>query len=122
MHLSNRNRRWWRRSLVTGALLAVTATGAGAPEGLAIEPFPRAEVARERVQQPSEHRAVIGNIRRINTQVRAERQLQVVGELLRVPWRIPAGHSARAALGYAVEQLQQHPHTTLFFCRSEESR
>ncbi|MDX9686666.1 MULTISPECIES: DUF4892 domain-containing protein [Halopseudomonas] len=120
MHLSNRNRRWWRRSLVTGALLAVAATGAGAAEGLAIEPFPRAEVARERVQQASEHRVVIGNIRRINNQVRAERELQVVGELIRVSWRIPAGHSAREALGYAVEQLQQHPHTTLFFCEGRE--
>lgn len=120
MHLSNRNRRWWRRSLVTGALLAVAATGTGAAEGLAIEPFPRAEVARERVQQASEHRVVIGNIRRINNQVRAERELQVVGELIRVSWRIPAGHSAREALGYAVEQLQQHPHTTLFFCEGRE--
>ena len=120
MHLSHRNRRWWRRSLVTGALLAVAATGAGAAEGLAIEPFPRAEVARERVQQASEHRVVIGNIRRINNQVRAERELQVVGELIRVSWRIPAGHSAREALGYAVEQLQQHPHTTLFFCEGRE--
>lgn len=120
MHLSNRNRRWWRRSLVTGALLAVAASGAGAAEGLAIEPFPRAEVARERVQQASEHRVVIGNIRRINNQVRAERELQVVGELIRVSWRIPAGHSAREALGYAVEQLQQHPHTTLFFCEGRE--
>lgn len=120
MHFSNRNRRWWRRSLVTGALLAVAATGAGAAEGLAIEPFPRAEVARERVQQASEHRVVIGNIRRINNQVRAERELQVVGELIRVSWRIPAGHSAREALGYAVEQLQQHPHTTLFFCEGRE--
>ena len=120
MHLSNRNRRWWRRSLVTGALLVVAATGAGAAEGLAIEPFPRAEVARERVQQASEHRVVIGNIRRINNQVRAERELQVVGELIRVSWRIPAGHSAREALGYAVEQLQQHPHTTLFFCEGRE--
>src|SRR5690606_33419041 len=90
MHLSNRNRRWWRRPLVTGALLAVSATSAGAAEGLAIEPFPRAEVARERVQQASEHRVVIGNIRRINNQVRAERELQVVGELIRVSWRIPA--------------------------------
>src|SRR5690606_37973899 len=120
MHLSNRNRRWWRRSLVTGALLAVAATGAGAAEGLAIEPFPRAEVARERVQQASEHRVVIGNIRRIDNQVGAEREPQVVGELIRVYWRITDGHSAREALGYAVEQMQQHPHTTLFFCEGRE--
>src|SRR5690606_32802089 len=111
---------WWRRSAVTGALPAVAATGAGAAEGLANEPFPRAEAARERVQQASAHRRVSGHIRRINHQARAEPELPALGELLRGAGRIPAGHSAREALGYAVEQLQQHPHTTLFFCEGRE--
>lgn len=119
MHLSNRNRRWLLRPAAAGMLLAA-AVCAGAAERLAIEPFPRAEVARERVQEASEHRVVIGNIRRINNQVRAERELQVVGELVRISWRIPAGHTARDALAHALEQLQQRPHTTLFFCEGRE--
>lgn len=119
MHLSNRNRRWMLRSAAAGMLLAA-AVCAGAAERLAIEPFPRAEVARERVQEASEHRVVIGNIRRINNQVRAERELHVVGELVRISWRIPAGHTARDALAHALEQLQQRPHTTLFFCEGRE--
>ena len=119
MHLSNRNRRWLLRPAAAGMLLAA-AVCAGAAERLAIEPFPRAEVARERVQEASEHRVVIGNIRRINNQVRAERELQAVGELVRISWRIPAGHTARDALAHALEQLQQRPHTTLFFCEGRE--
>jgi len=101
-------------------MLLAAAVCAGAAERLAIEPFPRAEVARERVQEASEHRVVIGNIRRINNQVRAERELQAVGELVRISWRIPAGHTARDALAHALEQLQQRPHTTLFFCEGRE--
>lgn len=110
------------RQLLRPALLALT-LGMAAPlaaETLAIEAFPRAEVARERVQENTEHRVVIGNLRRINNQLRAEREVQTEGELIRTSWLIPEGHSAREAMGHAVAQLQTHPHTTLFFCEGRE--
>lgn len=112
-----------RLNLLRPALLALgllAAPLASAAANLAIEPFPRAEVAREQVQQDAEHSVVIGNIRRINNQVRAEREVQAVGELVRISWRIPEGHNAREAMAHAVNQLQQHPHTTLFFCEGRE--
>lgn len=91
-----------------------------AAERLAIEPFPRAEVARERVHDNIEHAVVIGNIRRINNQLRAEREVQAEGELIRTSWRIPSGHGAREAFDHAVAQLQAQAHTTLFFCEGRE--
>jgi len=102
------------------SLALMIAAPLSAADNLVINPFPRAEVARERVQDNTEHTVVIGNIRRINNQLRAEREVQAVGELIRTSWRIPAGHGAREALGHAVAQLQQHPHTTLFFCEGRE--
>lgn len=117
LHLRN-GRDFLRPALLVLALGVVAPLGAA--EKLAIEPFPRAEVARERVQDSAEHTVVIGNIRRINNQVRAEREVQAVGELIRTSWRIPAGHSAREAFNHAVDQLQDQAHTTLFFCEGRE--
>src|SRR5690554_2796807 len=106
LHVSN-CRNILRPALLLLGLCAAAATSAA--DNLAIEPFPRAEVARERVQTDVEHSVVIGNIRRINNQVRAEREMQAVGELIRLSWRIPEGHSAREAMAHAVAQLQEHP-------------
>ena len=111
------------RHLLRPALMSL-ALGVVAPLGAAeervIDPFPRAEVARERVLDNTEHTVVIGNIRRINNQLRAEREVQVVGELIRTSWLIPAGHGAREAMYHAANQLQTHAHTTLFFCEGRE--
>lgn len=119
MHLQIRK----GRHIVRPALLAVVlglAAPLSAAETLVIEAFPRAEVARERVQENIEHSVVIGNIRRINNQLRAEREVQAEGELIRTSWLIPAGHTAREAMAHAVSQLQKHPHTILFFCEGRE--
>lgn len=119
MRLHMRNpRRLLRPALLTLALVA--AVSVDAAEQLVIEAFPRAEVARERVQESAEHTVVIGNIRRINNRLRADREVQTVGELIRTTWRIPSGHGALEALGHAAAQLRERPHTTLFFCEGRE--
>ncbi|CEA01170.1 Type IIA topoisomerase (DNA gyrase/topo II, topoisomerase IV), A subunit [Pseudomonas saudimassiliensis] len=118
MHLQSKVRRDWRPLLLTLALSGIAPLSAAATP--VIEPLPRSEVARERVLADTEHAVVIGNIRRINNQVRAEREVFAEGELLRISWLIPSGHTAREAMAHAVKQLQQHPHTTLFFCEGRE--
>lgn len=119
MHLQMRTRRRLVRPAVLSLVLAACTPLAMAQQ-LVIEPFPRAEISRERVQENAEHSVVIGNIRRINNQVRAEREVKTAGDLIRTSWRIPAGHGAREALGHAMAQLQEFPHTTLFFCEGRE--
>lgn len=118
MQLQSKVRRDWRPLLLTLALCGVVPPSMAATP--IIEPLPRAEVARERLQEDAEHTVVIGNIRRINNQVRAEREVLVEGELLRISWLIPEGHTAKEAMAHAVKQLQEHPHTTLFFCEGRE--
>ena len=118
MQLQSKVRRDWRPLLLTLALCGVVPPSMAAPP--IVEPLPRAEVARERLQEDTEHTVVIGNIRRINNQVRAEREVLVEGELLRISWLIPEGHTAKEAMAHAVKQLQEHPHTTLFFCEGRE--
>lgn len=118
MQLQSKVRRDWRPLLLTLAFCGFASPSMAATP--IIEPLPRAEVARERVQEDTEHTVVIGNIRRINNQVRAEREVLAEGELLRISWLIPEGHTAREAMAHAVKQLQEHPHTTLFFCEGRE--
>ena len=119
MDLHRMNCRHLARPVLLSLALAVVAPLAAADK-LVIEAFPRAEVARERVLDNTEHTVVIGNIRRINNQLRAERDVQAVGELIRTSWRIPAGHGAREAMYHAADQLQARAHTTLFFCEGRE--
>lgn len=112
-----------RRNFLRPTLLALVLGGfasAGVAADLVIDPYPRAEVSREQVQQDVEHMVVTGNIRRINNQLRAESEVQTEGELARISWRIPDGHTARDAMANASAQLQKHPHTTLFFCEGRE--
>ncbi|WP_193074214.1 DUF4892 domain-containing protein [Pseudomonas sp. FME51] len=118
MQLQSKVRRDWRPLLLTLAFCGLVSPSMAATP--VIEPLPRSEVARERTQEDIEHTVVIGNIRRINNQVRAEREVLAEGELLRISWLIPEGHTAREAMAHAVKQLQEHPHTTLFFCEGRE--
>lgn len=111
------------RTFLRPTILALMLSGLAAPTvaaDLAIKAYPRAELAQKQVQPDAEHVMVIGSIRRINNQVRAEREVLAEGELVRITWRIPEGHSARDAMAHAAAQLQQHPHTTLFFCEGRE--
>ena len=118
MHLQSKARPQWRPLLSALALCGIAPLSVAATP--IIESFPRAEVARQQVDAEAEHTVVIGNIRRINNQVRAEREVQAVGELVRTSWLIPEGHSAKEAMAHAMDQLQEHPHTTLFFCEGRE--
>lgn len=90
------------------------------PEQLVIEPFPRADLVQQRQIDAADHGVVLGNIRRINNQLRAESEVRAVGDLLRMTWRIPEGHSAEDAFEHAKEQLLQRPHTMLYFCEARD--
>lgn len=118
MHLQSKARPEWRPLLLALSLCGIAAQSVAATP--VIEPFPNAEVARQQMDPEVEHTVVIGNIRRINNQIRAEREVQAEGELVRTSWLIPQGHTAREAMAHAVDQLQEHPHTTLFFCEGRE--
>lgn len=87
---------------------------------LVIEPFPRSEVAQKRVERNVEHGVVIGSIRRINNQLRAEREVRTTGDLLRVSWLIPPGHDSSEALQHAKRQLLEREHAMLYFCEGRE--
>lgn len=118
MHLQSKARPEWRPLLLALALCGIAPLSVAATP--IIESFPRAEVARQQVDPQAEHTVVIGNVRRINNQMRAEREVQAEGELVRTSWLIPQGHTAREAMAHAVKQLQTHPHTVLFFCEGRE--
>jgi hypothetical protein len=102
-------------SLLVGSLQAQ-------PSGaeLVIEPFPRSEVAQKRVERNVEHGVVIGSIRRINNQLRAEREVRTTGDLLRISWLIPPGHDSSEALQHAKRQLLAREHAMLYFCEGRE--
>jgi hypothetical protein len=102
------------------SLLLGTAFAQSESAELIIEPFPRAEVAQKRVERNVEHGVVIGSIRRINNQLRAEREVRTTGDLIRVSWLIPPGHDSTEALMSAKRQLLEREHAMLFFCEGRE--
>lgn len=109
-----------RRALITGTALAVAMLAPMAAAEPLLQGFPRAELVQLQEQSNADHGVVIGSIRRINNQLRAEREVRAVGELVRRTWEIPAGHPADEAFRHAKSQLLERPHRILFFCEGRE--
>ncbi|AQZ95951.1 DUF4892 domain-containing protein [Halopseudomonas phragmitis] len=107
-----------------GAAIALFVLGpvgwAAANERLVIEPFPRSSIVQQVVEESVDHGVVIGSIRRINNQLRAEREVRTTGELIRVTLEIPAGHDRTEAFLHAKRQVLAQPHRMLYFCEGRE--
>ncbi|PKM05150.1 MAG: DUF4892 domain-containing protein [Gammaproteobacteria bacterium HGW-Gammaproteobacteria-6] len=88
--------------------------------GLVINAFPRAELVNEIRNPSADHVVVFGSIRRINNQLRAEREVRASGDLIRATFEIPAGHERTEAFNHAKSQLLAMPHRMLFFCEGRE--
>lgn len=89
-------------------------------EQLVVDAFPRATLVDSSVQVDADHAVVIGSIRRINNQLRAEREVRALGELIRATYQIPAEHGRQEAFEHAKDQLLDRPGSMLFFCEGRE--
>ncbi|MFN3579528.1 MAG: DUF4892 domain-containing protein [Pseudomonas sp.] len=106
-------------SAFTLALLAGASQAEEEPE-LVLKAFPRAELVHSSVDRDIDHSVVIGGVRRINNQLRAEREVRARGELLRSTFQIPTGHTSAEAFAQAKQQLLDRPNSMLFFCEGRE--
>lgn len=89
-------------------------------ERMLLSAFPGATLVDSSIQTDADHAVVIGSIRRINNQLRAEREVRTVGELIRATYRIPDPHNRQEAFEHAKEQLLDQPGSMLFFCEGRE--
>ncbi|MFZ2289137.1 MAG: DUF4892 domain-containing protein [Halopseudomonas yangmingensis] len=115
MHL--RNLSALTRSTVVGVFVLLPFVASAEP---VLQAFPRAELVQQVAADNADHGVVIGSIRRINNQLRAEREVRAAGDLLRRTWQIPDGHTADEAFRQAKGQLLERPHRVLFFCEGRE--
>lgn len=107
--------------LVFGLLSApIHAEEGDLSQRMLISAFPGATLVDSSMQADADHAVVIGSIRRINNQMRAEREVRAVGELIRGTYQIPAPHNRQEAFDYAQEQLLAQPGSMLFFCEGRE--
>ena len=108
-----------------GFMLCLLSAQSNADEGdvserMLLSAFPGATLVDSSVQADADHALVIGSIRRINNQLRAEREVRSVGELIRATYRIPDTHSRQEAFEHAKAQLLAQPGSMLFFCEGRE--
>lgn len=108
-----------------GFMLCLLSAQSHAEEGdvserMLLSAFPGATLVDSSVQADADHALVIGSIRRINNQLRAEREVRSVGELIRATYRIPDTHSRQEAFEHAKAQLLAQPGSMLFFCEGRE--
>lgn len=115
-----------RRTTLIGcsfaAVLMSAASGAqeAFEQSLSVTPFAHVSaVQQDRVAQ-ADYQFIIGSIRRINNQLRAEREVRATGELLRATWQITDGYSPDDAFRDALQQLTEQPHTLLYACEGRE--
>ncbi|BDX20344.1 DUF4892 domain-containing protein [Halopseudomonas aestusnigri] len=108
--------------LVGGFMLAggSGAQAAQALEQLVVSPFPHSRIVSEGLSAQIDHPVVIGSVRRINNQLRAEREIRVSGELAQLTWEITDGYPPEDAFRHVLGQLVEQPHTLLYACDGRE--
>lgn len=108
--------------LLGGFMLASgAAVQAGqALDQLVVSPFEHSRVTSEALAEKVDHPVVIGSVRRINNQLRAEREIRVNGELARVTWEITDDYRPEDAFRHVLAQLTEQPHTLLYACDGRE--
>lgn len=89
-------------------------------ERIQLSAFPGATLVDSSIESAVDHAVVIGSIRHINNQLRAEREVLAVGELIRATYQIPGPHDREEAFEHAKEQLLAQPGSLLFFCEGRE--
>ena len=87
---------------------------------LSIQPFSHASAVEQQLIPNTEHKVMIGSVRRINNQLRAERDVRATGELLRATWQMHDEYAPEEAFRDALEQLIRLPHTLLYTCEGRE--
>lgn len=107
-------------SVVALMLSGAAAADEAFDQALGIQPFSHADAVQEQLVADAEYQLVIGSIRRINNQMRAEREVRANGELLRATWQIRDGYSPDEAFRDALQQLTERPHTLLYTCEGRE--
>lgn len=96
------------------------ALAAQALEQLVVSPFPHSRIVSESLSAQLDHPVVIGSVRRINNQLRAEREIRVSGELAQITWEITDGYAPEDAFRHVLGQLVEQPHTLLYACDGRE--
>ncbi|WP_426417532.1 DUF4892 domain-containing protein [Aestuariirhabdus sp. LZHN29] len=81
-----------------------------------VDPYPNAEVVEQRQGHENNHRLVTGSIKKINGVVRADSEYRVNGELTRVVYQIPEGHTNRRAFEHVERAIEVQGFTPLFRC------
>lgn len=108
--------------LLGGFMLAggTTVHAAQALDQLVVSAFPHSQVTSEELSAQVDHPVVIGSVRRINNQLRAEREIRVNGELAQVTWEIIDDYTPEDAFRHVLAQLIEQPHTLLYACDGRE--
>ncbi len=84
-----------------------------------LERFPNSDLEQVDQKQVPEYRLLLGQLRIISNQIRSEEQ-RLSGQLTRLTYRIPSGHSSRAAYEHFLTQLKTQGASILFTCSSRD--
>ncbi|WVM93598.1 DUF4892 domain-containing protein [Halopseudomonas pachastrellae] len=106
--------------LLAGLLSAGVLQAEDAVSTLVVEPFTHSRLVDQRLQTQADEPVVIGSIRRINNQLRAEREVRASGDLASVSWEILDGYEPEVAFSHLLGQLLEQPHTLLYACDGRE--
>lgn len=109
----------WLAGVLSG-LMVGGLQAAEPPDELLLTPLSQANIMLSEERADVEHAVVIGNVRRINNELRIEREVRAQGDLIRFTQELPAGHSARELFMQAKATLQEQPHSVLYFCEGRE--
>lgn len=108
------------RSQLLSAVLGLWVAASPAmavPDWLA--PYPHADVREQRIDAADDYLLALGQFKRIGGNWQPEQSLRLQGELLRMTWRIPEGHTVDEVHRYWLDDLDPMTHRILFTCRGQ---
>lgn len=89
----------------------------GSSDDPSVERFPQSYIVNYRQSKIPEYRLILGGLQKVDGVVRPERELRVAGDLTRITYRIPDGHTSSEPFKYLRGQLTAKGAEVLFECQ-----
>ncbi|MDI3324984.1 DUF4892 domain-containing protein [Pontibacterium granulatum] len=105
-------------------LVAITAQAQsdrrGSADHPAVERFPLSYIVDYRQREVPEYRLILGGLEKVDGVIRPESEQRLKGDMTRITYRMPAGHSSTEPFHYMRDQLLKKGAQVMFECQGRD--
>ncbi|OMH38719.1 DUF4892 domain-containing protein [Motiliproteus sp. MSK22-1] len=98
------------------SMVSASVDVSGSADSDVLERYPLSYIDQYTQLLVPEYRLALGRMKKVNGVISPEKAEYIDGQLTRITYRIPSGHSSKAVFEYFQRQLESIPHDVLFSC------